>query len=61
MLTRRCCVLVSRWSLQHEFVTLPKSSKRERIVENVDVGGFEISQEDMERMNGLDEKLVTDW
>lgn len=47
--------------MQHEFVTLPKSSKRERIVENVDVGGFEISQEDMERMNGLDEKLVTDW
>lgn len=42
-------------------MTLPKSRKRERIVENVDVGGFEISQEDMEKMNGLDEKLVTDW
>ncbi|TLD25586.1 hypothetical protein PspLS_05880 [Pyricularia sp. CBS 133598] len=52
--------LFVKWSLQNDFVTLPKSSKRERIVENVDVGGFEISQQDMEKMNGLDEKLVTD-
>lgn len=42
-------------------VTLPKSAKKERLVENVDVNGFEISKEDMAAMDGFDEGLVTDW
>lgn len=42
-------------------VTLPKSVKRERLVENVNVNGFDISKEDMVAMDGLDENLVTDW
>lgn len=50
-----------RWSLQHNMVTLPKSSRKERLVENVQVNGFEISDADMEALDGLDEKLVTDW
>jgi len=50
-----------RWSLQHGFVPLPKSVKKERIVENGDVGGFEIGKEDMATMDELDEYLVTDW
>ncbi|KAB5550819.1 aldo-keto reductase family 1 member E1 [Coniochaeta sp. 2T2.1] len=49
------------WSLQHGFVSLPKSSKRERLVENVDVGGINISPDDMTAMDKLDEHLVTDW
>ena len=49
-----------RWSLQHGFVPLPKSVKRERIIQNGNVGGFEISEEDMKAMDGLDEYLVTD-
>ncbi|KAK3328224.1 NADP-dependent oxidoreductase domain-containing protein [Cercophora scortea] len=53
--------LMVRWSIQHDFVTLPKSARRDRLIANVDVGGFEISQPDMEAMDGLDEKLVTDW
>lgn len=53
--------LMIRWSLQHGLVPLPKSAKRERLLENAQVGGFEISAEDMETMDGLDEKLVTDW
>jgi diketogulonate reductase-like aldo/keto reductase len=36
-----------RWSLQHGFVPLPKSASRDRIVENSQVDGFEISAEDM--------------
>lgn len=28
---------------------------------NSDVGGFEISEEDMDVLDGLDEHLVTDW
>ncbi|KAI0842931.1 aldo-keto reductase family 1 member E1 [Hypoxylon sp. FL0890] len=53
--------LLVRWSLQHGLVPLPKSSQRERLLENVKVNGFEISDEDMKKMDGLDEKLVTDW
>lgn len=51
----------TRWSLQHDMVTLPKSARKERLVENVDVNGFEISEADMVAMDGLDENLVTDW
>ncbi|KAI1338630.1 aldo-keto reductase family 1 member E1 [Xylariaceae sp. FL0016] len=53
--------LLVRWSLQHGLVPLPKSVKRERLAENVDVGACEISDADMQRMDELDEYLVTDW
>ena len=38
---------------------LPKSLKKERIVENSEIGGFEIEDSDMKKMDGLDEYLVT--
>ncbi len=50
-----------RWSWQKGYVPLPKSTKRERIVENADIGGFVIEEKDMEVLDGLDEGLVTDW
>ncbi|CAN8104663.1 unnamed protein product [Discula destructiva] len=53
--------LFVRWSLQHDMVTLPKSAKRERLVENVQVNGFEVEEADMAILDGLDENLVTDW
>ncbi|KAH7309725.1 aldo-keto reductase family 1 member E1 [Stachybotrys elegans] len=53
--------LFVKWSLQHNMVTLPKSVKKERIIENASVEGFEISQQDMAAMDDLDENLVTDW
>ena len=53
--------LMIRWSLQHGFVPLPKSVSQSRIIENADVGGFEVDSADMEMMDGLDEYLVTDW
>jgi diketogulonate reductase-like aldo/keto reductase len=51
--------LMLRWSLQHCYVPLPKSVKEKRIVENADVQGFEIEAEDLRRLDGLDEYLVT--
>ncbi|KAJ4324405.1 hypothetical protein N0V94_001302 [Neodidymelliopsis sp. IMI 364377] len=51
--------LLVRWSLQHGYVPLPKSVKKERIVENSQIGGFEIEENDMKTMDGLDEYLVT--
>lgn len=53
--------LLVRWSLQHGYVPLPKSVRRERIEENAQVGGFKIDEGDMKTMDGLDEYLVTDW
>jgi diketogulonate reductase-like aldo/keto reductase len=47
--------VVLRWDLQHEVVTIPKSTKEHRIVENASLFDFELSQEDMDRINGLNE------
>lgn len=42
-----------RWSLQHGFLPLPKSSTPSRAEENANVFDFEISEEDMKKMDGL--------
>lgn len=42
-----------RWSLQHGFLPLPKSSTLSRAEENANVFDFEISEEDMKKMDGL--------
>lgn len=53
--------LLVRWSLQKGYVPLPKSARKERIVENGDIGGFEIEEADVRKLDGCDEGLVTDW
>jgi diketogulonate reductase-like aldo/keto reductase len=47
--------ILIRWDLQHEVVTIPKSSTPSRIVDNLNVFDFEISAEDMARIDALDE------
>ena len=49
------------WNLQHDYVPLPKSVSKSRIIANGDVSGFEIEGADMKVMDGLGEYLVTDW
>jgi len=53
--------ILIRWALQHQLIVLPKSSNEQRIKENADVFDFEISDEDMAYLDGLDENLVTSW
>jgi diketogulonate reductase-like aldo/keto reductase len=53
--------LFVRWSLQHDYVPLPKSVTKDRIAANGQVEEFEIEEGDMKTMDGLDEYLVTDW
>ena len=53
--------LLIRWSLQHGYVPLPKSVTKQRISDNGNISGFEINNADMQKMDGLDEYLVTDW
>jgi len=43
-----------RWNLQKEVVTIPKSVTPSRIIENAKIFDFEISQEDMRRLDALD-------
>ena len=51
--------LMVRWSLQHDYVPLPKSVRKERIKENAEISGFAIDEGDMKKMDALDEYLVT--
>jgi diketogulonate reductase-like aldo/keto reductase len=49
-----------RWSLQRDLVVLPKSIHRERIEQNAQVFDFELSDEDMGALDGLDRTGGTD-
>ena len=44
-----------RWDLQHDVVTIPKSTHANRIAENAQVFDFELSQEDMNVLDALDQ------
>jgi diketogulonate reductase-like aldo/keto reductase len=49
-----------RWSLQRDIVVLPKSTHRERIVENAKVFDFALTDEDVAALDALDETGGTD-
>jgi 2,5-diketo-D-gluconate reductase A len=51
---RSVAQVVLRWLLQRDVVMIPKSVRKERIVENFAVFDFELSREDMERIASLD-------
>ena len=50
-----------RWALQHGLVVIPKSVRKERIRENANVFDFQLSADEMERLNALNEDLRTAW
>ncbi|TIC18920.1 putative aldo-keto reductase [Wallemia mellicola] len=50
-----------RWSIQKGYVPLPKSVKKERLAANKEIFDFELSNDDMNNLDQLDEYLVTDW
>jgi 2,5-diketo-D-gluconate reductase A len=43
--------VVVRWHVQHEVVAIPKSASAERIAQNFDVFGFELSPADMRELD----------
>ncbi|MEK4516284.1 aldo/keto reductase [Paenibacillus sp. FSL H8-0122] len=45
--------VILRWDLQNGIVTIPKSVKAERIIANADIFDFELSEEEISRINGL--------
>lgn len=48
--------VVLRWLAQREVVVIPKSVRKERIIENFNIFDFELSQEDMASIAALDTK-----
>jgi 2,5-diketo-D-gluconate reductase A len=45
--------VVLRWHLQHDIVVIPKSSDADRMRVNLDLFGFTLSAEEMDRVDGL--------
>ncbi|MCC5894525.1 MAG: aldo/keto reductase [Alkalibacterium sp.] len=46
--------LVLKWSLQHGFLPLPKTVTKERVWENADIFDFDIEEDDMKLIDGLE-------
>ena len=49
--------IVLNWHLQHGISTIPKSSKKERLIENFEATSFTLSSEDVKIMNGFNENF----
>jgi 2,5-diketo-D-gluconate reductase A len=49
--------IILRWLLQRGIVAIPKSVRKERIIENFNVFDFELKNEDMEAIKQLDQKV----
>jgi methylglyoxal/glyoxal reductase len=47
--------VILRWDLQNGVVTIPKSTKKHRIVENADIFNFELSPEDIEQIDKMNQ------
>lgn len=47
--------VILRWDLQSSIVTIPKSTKRERMIQNASIFDFELSKEEMERIDALNQ------
>ena len=53
--------VILRWDLQRGIVVIPGSSNPEHIKENLDLFGFELSDEEMDRINNLDKNEKHEW
>ena len=51
--------IILRWNLQKDILVIPKSVHRKRIFENAAIFGFDISPEDMESIDNLDQNHRT--
>jgi diketogulonate reductase-like aldo/keto reductase len=53
--------ILIRWCLQRRTIVIPKSARKNRIIENADVFDFTISDEDMSILDSFDKGLRTSW
>lgn len=47
--------LILRWDVQQGIATIPKTTNKSRMFENLDIFNFEIAQEDMQAINALNQ------
>ena len=48
--------IILRWHLQDGYIAIPGSSDPDHIAENYDIFGFELSEDKMDRIRGIDEQ-----
>lgn len=53
--------VILRWNLQKNVVVIPGSSNQKHIKENLDLFGFQLSNEEMEKIKSLDRNEKHDW
>ena len=53
--------VILRWDLQRGIVVIPGSGNPEHIKENLELFDFELTEEEMNRINSLDRKEKHDW
>lgn len=53
--------IVLRWNVQKGRAVIPNSTNAERIKENAQIFDFELSEDEMKRLDELDEYFVTSW
>ena len=52
--------ILLRWSVQNSFIPIPKSSNEERLKENINIFDFELTREDMNLLNSLNENYIVE-
>lgn len=53
--------ILLRYSLQKDYIAIPKSAYKERIISNTNIFDFELTTKEISQLDALDEGLVTDW
>jgi diketogulonate reductase-like aldo/keto reductase len=58
---RSVAQILIRWNLQKGFIPLPKTNKKERLLENYEAYNFELSQSDLETLGDKTAYEYFDW
>lgn len=58
---RTTAQVLLRWGLQHDLVVLPKSTRPERIRENLALFDFQLTDDQMAALDALEEGTATGW
>lgn len=53
--------ILIRYIIEKDMIVLPKSNRRERLIENAAVYDFSLNAADVELLDGFDEDLTTGW
>ncbi|CAH6720183.1 uncharacterized oxidoreductase [[Candida] jaroonii] len=53
--------ILIKWSLAKNFITLPKTVSKERLASNLDVFSFELTEDELTKIDSLNSNLLTGW